>query len=260
MRTNIHDVYSAYLKNGTDEATKSGWLSAANQRANFEQIYQLLALNRHLDLSQSSLLDYGCGFATFFDFLNEHNVCPAKYVGVDRDPRFLRRALETHPGVFKFNAVSRINQSALDVASQSVLDVSELRRLAETRLFDPKNQKEVEAKHGLVLGDFMSPDIASADIVVAIGSLAYHDARDVEDILHHFWHQTHCALAFISWWHLPGERTHTRGAPQPGFDPELMRKCVTRFVREARPYFTTSVEGPTEPGEPALERIFILEK
>lgn len=97
----------------------------------------------------------------------------------------------------------------------------------------------------------MTKAVPSADITVALGSLAFHAPRVIERILHNLWARTNVALCFTTWWQLSDEFISHADTPQ-------LQKCINRFVREARPSVQVQKAGESY-GVPT-ERFFVLLK
>lgn len=73
-----------------------------------------------------------------------------------------------------------------------------------------------------------SPSPTRAEVTIAIGTLAFHKPRLVEEMLHVLWADTEVALAFICWWNLDkGYVYHEHAA--------ALQKVVRRFLRDIRP-------------------------
>jgi SAM-dependent methyltransferase len=69
-----------------------GWGSEAQQALRFAQ-----TLRHQLDLSQKQILDIGCGFGDYFDFLQQCQQTPTHYRGWDINPDLIGEAQRRHP-------------------------------------------------------------------------------------------------------------------------------------------------------------------
>ena len=78
--------YSArFQKFGTDPRTL-GWDTRTNQEIRFAAVASLI------DCRGKALLDIGCGFGDFYDFLSRLRIEPASYLGIDINPTLLDAA------------------------------------------------------------------------------------------------------------------------------------------------------------------------
>ena len=54
-------------------------------------------LSSQWDLNNASIMDFGCGFGDFYDFLGRKNFAGFNYFGIDINPRFIEVAKNLHP-------------------------------------------------------------------------------------------------------------------------------------------------------------------
>ena len=67
-----------------------GWGSAGSQRVRFKELCEIG------DVSNSSMLDVGCGLGDLYEYLaGRYN--GVEYAGIDINPRYVKRAREAHP-------------------------------------------------------------------------------------------------------------------------------------------------------------------
>lgn len=70
------------------------WVSKEVQEVRFQQLVKILG-----DTKQSfSMLDFGCGFGDFYDYLVFHDFLP-DYLGLDVSPEMIRSAKALHPSL-----------------------------------------------------------------------------------------------------------------------------------------------------------------
>jgi cyclopropane fatty-acyl-phospholipid synthase-like methyltransferase len=90
-KNRLFDFYGSSLKNhGSHSAKALHWISSQNQEIRFG------VLCRDLPLSDSSVLDFGCGVGDLHPFINQrfHNV---RYLGIDILPDMVREARAKYP-------------------------------------------------------------------------------------------------------------------------------------------------------------------
>jgi len=86
----IIKIYSERLsKHGVSPKTL-GW---DKKRANL----RFEILSSQWDLSNKSILDFGCGFGDFYDFLHRKNITDFNYLGIDINPRLVEVAKRLYP-------------------------------------------------------------------------------------------------------------------------------------------------------------------
>jgi len=85
------DYYSKLVQKHGSTLGSVGQTSRS-QRKRFEKIYEIG------DWENKSVLDVGCGLASFYDFLKEKRV-KANYTGVDVTPAMIQLAKESHPDI-----------------------------------------------------------------------------------------------------------------------------------------------------------------
>lgn len=79
------------LEETDSDATSLGWDSRESMHARFE------AATEMYDLSDVSVLDIGCGFGDFYEFLKDRGQEPAEYYGTDISDEILDIARDRHP-------------------------------------------------------------------------------------------------------------------------------------------------------------------
>ena len=72
-----------------------GWQAFWGSRDSQRGRYQVLM--DELPLHQASVLEVGCGFGDFLDYLGERGLRPARYLGIDLSPRIVAAAQARHP-------------------------------------------------------------------------------------------------------------------------------------------------------------------
>lgn len=83
-------IYSELLnKHGVSPKTL-GW---EKERANL----RFEILSSQWDLNNKSILDFGCGFGDFYDFLHRKNITNFNYLGIDINPRLVEIAKRLYP-------------------------------------------------------------------------------------------------------------------------------------------------------------------
>lgn len=84
--------YATLLAEHGPTAIGMGWGSAQAQRARLRQLLRLLDPS-----NEASVIDYGCGYGAFLDFLREHG-STLDYCGYDISPAAVALAKSRHPG------------------------------------------------------------------------------------------------------------------------------------------------------------------
>jgi len=87
----ISEYYEKLIQENGYDVRSCDYGHPASQKIKFEVISQLCNMNG------KNILDVGCGFADFFDFLNE-KFKKANYTGVDISPGMIKMASEKHSG------------------------------------------------------------------------------------------------------------------------------------------------------------------
>jgi SAM-dependent methyltransferase len=77
-----------------------------------QQVYRFLQSTSFNDLNGKTVLDIGCGFADYYNFLKGAGTQPAAYTGWDVNANFIDEAKAAHPGC-DFNVVDLTNQEAI---------------------------------------------------------------------------------------------------------------------------------------------------
>ena len=75
-------------KYGPDDPRSLGWSNAKDQNLRFSQI------SKFIDLNNKIILDIGCGFGDFKNFLFSQNIFLKKYIGWDINENFINIAKE----------------------------------------------------------------------------------------------------------------------------------------------------------------------
>lgn len=85
MKINNHLFYKkSILKYGLT-ARGVHWDSSFTQYLRFEVLFQFIE-----NLNNSSIVDVGCGFAEFVNFLNYKNIKPKEYLGIDCEEQMIK--------------------------------------------------------------------------------------------------------------------------------------------------------------------------
>jgi len=75
-------------------STNVVWSSPEVQEFRFTELLKLG------DFTDKKILDIGCGFGSFLDFIKEHGQIPERYVGIDLSEKMLDEARKQHPEEF----------------------------------------------------------------------------------------------------------------------------------------------------------------
>lgn len=104
-----HNKYREYFRDRFSkygENAKSLWGSKESQFSRFEILSQIS------ELKDKSLLDVGCGFGDFYDFLVNYKKVPiSKYIGIDLSPEIIEVAKKNHPEI-TFLCIDILNLSS----------------------------------------------------------------------------------------------------------------------------------------------------
>jgi ubiquinone/menaquinone biosynthesis C-methylase UbiE len=87
----ISDYYRDRIDKYANNVETLGW-SKKSQQLRF-QIFTKIG-----NLRGKSLLDVGCGFGDFYDFLTKKRLCPKEYQGIDINPYMIEEARKKYPG------------------------------------------------------------------------------------------------------------------------------------------------------------------
>ena len=90
IEQNARERFDQRVSDEGRSARALGWDSKSSMRTRFE------AATEMYDFSDERVLDVGCGFGDFYDFLIEVDQEPATYHGVDISPRVLKIARNEH--------------------------------------------------------------------------------------------------------------------------------------------------------------------
>lgn len=93
-------LYDKRVKEFGYEARSVGWKSAEQQNLRFR------ILTENISLAGQSVVDLGCGFGDFYDYLCTSGMTPSRYTGFDISEEMLKVAKEMHsdiPGVSFIN-------------------------------------------------------------------------------------------------------------------------------------------------------------
>jgi SAM-dependent methyltransferase len=88
------DRYNDRLKSFGYDPRSLGWGEGGRERQNL-RFKELIAIQNFLSNSVASILDVGCGFADFFEYLSSNHL-PIEYAGIDINPKLLEVAREIH--------------------------------------------------------------------------------------------------------------------------------------------------------------------
>ena len=109
----IEDLASLYDKRVRElgyEARSVGWKSAEQQHLRFRE------LTRNVSLTGQSIIDLGCGFGDFYDFLCSSSMAPSNYTGIDISDEMLRVARVKHS---EFPEVTFVNRPLMAVTDET---------------------------------------------------------------------------------------------------------------------------------------------
>jgi len=83
--------YNDRLKQYGPNAKALGWLRVSYQRQRFAELV------RHIDFSNRSIIDIGCGFADLVGFLRQLGIRFRSYIGIDINPKLIEIAKSRYP-------------------------------------------------------------------------------------------------------------------------------------------------------------------
>ena len=69
------------------------WQSKYTQYLRFEVLTSFIVD----DIKSSNIVDAGCGFAEYFNYLNKYNLNPKKYIGIDLEEKMIRLSKKRFP-------------------------------------------------------------------------------------------------------------------------------------------------------------------
>ncbi|MFA5724236.1 MAG: methyltransferase domain-containing protein [Candidatus Pacearchaeota archaeon] len=75
-------------------STNVVWSSPEVQKFRFTELLKLG------DFTDKKILDIGCGFGSFLDFIKEHGQIPERYIGIDLSEKMLEESRKQHPEEF----------------------------------------------------------------------------------------------------------------------------------------------------------------
>src|SRR3989344_5040153 len=78
-------------EHGDENGQAQGWASNETENIRFEVFLKVG------DLNNCSILDVGCGFGDFYDFLKKKKTQNFSYTGIDINPEMIKRAKEKNP-------------------------------------------------------------------------------------------------------------------------------------------------------------------
>ncbi|MBN1646785.1 MAG: class I SAM-dependent methyltransferase [Spirochaetales bacterium] len=99
----IEEYYRPKLKNGVPDFKALGWENKAAHLRRFR------TLAKYVNLENRSVLDVGCGFGTFYDYLHEQGM-KVRYTGIDILPEMIKRAKDRHKGI-EFSCIDLFDES-----------------------------------------------------------------------------------------------------------------------------------------------------
>jgi SAM-dependent methyltransferase len=118
----IHSTVASYYSNKVDRygPTPSGvdWNGEAGQRRRFEQFDRLFA-----NLSGFSIIDQGCGYGAYFDYLSEKGF-DFSYLGIDLSERMIAEArLRMTDGDARFKVAAHSPETADFTVASGIFNV-----------------------------------------------------------------------------------------------------------------------------------------
>jgi ubiquinone/menaquinone biosynthesis C-methylase UbiE len=87
----VQELYDGRVESKDEEANALFWDSEESMRIRFETAVEMV------DFAGREVLDVGCGFGHFYEFLLERNMAPAEYHGIDLNDEFLEVARDRYP-------------------------------------------------------------------------------------------------------------------------------------------------------------------
>lgn len=153
-----------------------GWGCKEDQLARFR------VMTDHVNFSDKTLMDVGCGFADFWRFLSDREGRrPKQYIGVDLMPEFITHNKKTYPEAH-FICCDFMRQSEQLPEADYIVSNGTMNFKLPDNLSYTKNFLEMafgKAKKGVIV-DFLStiytPDYPPEDVVY------YHSPKDILDI------------------------------------------------------------------------------
>lgn len=103
----IVSLYDGRVKKFGDDAKSVGWKSKEQQELRFR------ILTQNIELANQSIIDIGCGFGDFYDFLCRCGSMPLQYTGIDISNEVLKIARE------KYNNISHVRFLNLQLMSKT---------------------------------------------------------------------------------------------------------------------------------------------
>lgn len=93
-KAKTNNAYNKWAKSDPTEAEQVGWTSQEDQTSRFEQFLELQKLKK---FEKSRILDVGCGYGYFLDFLKNKKIKVKDYFGIDINPNFVKKAQQKYP-------------------------------------------------------------------------------------------------------------------------------------------------------------------
>lgn len=150
--TTVSNTYNKMLSDGKEDFERVGWGSVESQQKRF------LVLSEIADLSNSSILDVGCGLGAFYDYLLEIHP-KVNYAGTDINHNMVIGALERHPDISFIHA---------DIVTQS----EKLKNKMFDYVFLSGALNLSEDKHEDIIGEVMRSMFSLANKGVGINFLS----------------------------------------------------------------------------------------
>ncbi len=104
MKINHNFYKKAHEKHQTD-AKALHWSSKQSQEKRFEVLISFIKG----DLTNSSLVDAGCGYGHLLEYFHKNHINPDSYIGIDCEEFMIKIAKENHPK-FQFKTIDIIEE------------------------------------------------------------------------------------------------------------------------------------------------------
>jgi len=88
VKINNKEFYAKSIKQHGVSPLGVHWKNQDTQYKRFEILTDFI---KH-DITNSSIVDAGCGFGEYYKYLKEHNLLPKRYLGIDREASMVEKA------------------------------------------------------------------------------------------------------------------------------------------------------------------------
>jgi SAM-dependent methyltransferase len=148
------------------------WASPKTQRTRFD------AIRRAYDLQGKSVLDAGCGRGDFLEFLQERNIHPADYIGLEAVESLANAAeARQYPAARILRGDFVKEPAGLFVGAEVVVFSGSLNTLHETAFYQTLRRAYDAAAEAVVFNYLSSPALAGKEY------LTWHQPRRVDSFV-----------------------------------------------------------------------------